>query len=104
MHQSTHVRHHPDIRWVVVVTVLITTTLVLFVYTMWDVTRPRPALAQQVASQQAYIAQLQGTVTQLTTINSALQAEVEKKGDEVAQLQVQLLANKINTNSSTKKQ
>ncbi len=103
-HPVTHVRHHPDLRWVVVVTALITSALVLFIYTMWDVTRPRPVLVQQVEAQKEYIAQLQNTVTQLNTINTSLQAEVDKKNQEISQLNLQLVATKINTNSTAKKQ
>lgn len=92
MHQTHPVRHHPDIRWIVVVTMLITTATVLFVYTMWDITRPQPVLSLQVNRQAEYIAELQSSLTQMTSINKNLQLEVKTKNEELVKLQAAVLA------------
>lgn len=103
MHHTTPVRHHPDIRWVIVVTMIITTAVVLFVYTMWDVTRPRPALVEQLNAQGKYIGQLQSTIVQLNTINDAFQGEINRNEQTIATLRTQLLAAQAVASSTNKK-
>ena len=92
MHQTHPVHHHPDIRWLVVVTMIITAAVVLFVYTMWDVTRPQPVLTVQVERQNKYIAELQSNITQLNSINQNLQKEIKNKNEDINRLQAEVLA------------
>ena len=103
MHHTpvAHLKHHPDLRWVIVVTILITTAVVLFVYTMWDLTRPRPVLSLQVERQADYIGELQSNITQLNSINQSLQTEVKNKNEEIVALQTSLLAAQAMASANT---
>ncbi|OGH64879.1 MAG: hypothetical protein A2821_00170 [Candidatus Magasanikbacteria bacterium RIFCSPHIGHO2_01_FULL_41_23] len=94
MHKATHIRHHPDIRWVVVVTVIITTALVLGLYTIGNLTKPVPALVLQNEQQQIYLHELSGAVKQLTAINQAMQEEIKNQNESIGVFRLELMTAK----------
>lgn len=90
MHKTTPVRHHPDIRWVVVVTAIVVTALSLILFVVLNFTRTTPLLVMQNEQQAAYIQELTGAVKQLGIINGALQEEVKKQHEEIGALKAEL--------------
>lgn len=102
MHHTpiTPVRHHPDLRWVIVVTAIVTSALALLIYSLSGLTRPAPAAELRANAQTTTISQMQTQIQQLGNINDALQAEIKSQATTIASLKLQILAS---TASSTVK-
>ena len=92
MHHTplTHVKHHPDIRWIIVVTAFVTAALGLVVSSVWNITRPLPGVMMRANEQTTYLYQLQTQINQLSTINEALQKEIKKQNEMIAALKLQM--------------
>lgn len=93
-HPVHHVTHHPDIRWIIVVTVLIVGAGILVFYNIFGYNKPVPQAVQQVEQQKQYLEQANETIIQLQKINGQLQIEVKAQQQVIDSLrtQVQILS------------
>lgn len=94
-HQPVHhIKHHPDIRWVVVMTVLIVGAGILVFYNVFGFSKPVPQAVQQVEQQKQYLEQANQTIIQLQKINSEMQIEIKSQDTMIDSLrrQIQILS------------
>ena len=94
-HQPVHhIKHHPDIRWVVVITVMIVGAGILVFYNLFGLSKPVPQAVQQVEQQRQYLEQANETILQLQKINGELQIEIKSQDTMIDSLrrQVQILS------------
>lgn len=92
MYHTHPVRHHPDIRWIVVITILVGGASMLLFYNLFAYIRPVPAAVQQVEQQRYYLEQANETIIQLQKINHELQAEIIAQQKTIDQLRAQTLS------------
>ncbi len=94
-HQPVHhIKHHPDIRWIVVVTVLIVGAGILVFYNLFGISKPVPAAVQQVEQQKLYLERANETIVQLQKINGEMQIEIKSQDTMIDSLrrQIQILS------------
>lgn len=89
-HPVHHVKHHPDIRWVVVITVLIVGAGITLFYNLFGLSKPMPEAVRQVEQQKEYLEQANETIVQLKKINGDLQAEVKNQQQTIDTLRAQV--------------
>lgn len=98
-HPVSHIKHHPDIRWVVVMTILIVGAGILLFYNLFEYVRPVPAAVQQVEQQRYYLEQANQTIIQLQKINNQMQSEIMSQQKTINELRAQIQV----LNTATKK-
>ncbi len=89
-HPVHHIKHHPDIRWIVVITVLFVGAGIAIFYNLFGLSKPVPQAVQQVEQQRQYLEQANDTIIQLKKINGDLQTEVKTQQQVISTLRAQI--------------
>lgn len=94
-HQPVHhVKHHPDLRWVIAMTVLVVGAGILVFYNIFGLSKPVPQAVLQVEQQKLYLEQANQTIIQLQKINNEMQIEIKSQDTMIDSLrrQIQILS------------